>query len=80
MEQPKLSLILIDILFLGLLSLYVFAGKDAVPFHGDESTFPILTKPWRDDAGKWQPPLSARTEWLHHLYPRAYRLGVSVNL
>lgn len=38
-RKRKCLFALLDALFLFLLGLYVFAGRDAVPFHGDEATF-----------------------------------------
>jgi hypothetical protein len=35
---------LLDVLFLGLLSLYVILGRNAVPFHGDEATFVAMSR------------------------------------
>jgi len=43
---------------------------------GDASTFSVLTRPYRGESGQWKPPISARTEWLQHLYPRFFRFGV----
>ncbi len=54
-------------------------GGDDVKY-GDESTFYVLTRPYRDGAGSWRAPISPRTEWLHHLNPRHYRLGVRFGL
>lgn len=48
MEEPKSPLALIDMLFLALLSLYVLAGKNAVPFHGDESTFLAMSRDYHE--------------------------------
>jgi hypothetical protein len=49
--------------------------------YGDESTFFVLTEPYRDpSSGAWHAPLSPRTDWLHHLNPRYYRFGVRFSL
>jgi len=47
---------------------------------GDESTFAMFTRPWKDKDGNWKRPTSAQTEWMHHLYPRSYRVGVRFDL
>jgi hypothetical protein len=47
---------------------------------GDESTFAMFTQPFKDKDGNWKPPTSPRTDWLHHLYPRSYRVGVRFDL
>lgn len=39
---------LLDILFLGLLILYALAGRNAVPFHGDESTFLAMSRDYHE--------------------------------
>ncbi len=43
MSRRKRLLILLDIVFLALIGLFVFAGRDAVPLHGDETTFTWLS-------------------------------------
>ncbi len=48
--------------------------------YGDESTFYVFTEPYKDAAGTWKPPISPRTDWLHHLNPRYFRFGVRFNL
>jgi len=52
---------------------------DAVKY-GDESTYYVLTEPYKSGSGAWKAPISPRTDWLHHLNPRSYRLGVRFNL
>ncbi len=42
--MAKRRWLLLDILFLGILGLYVLAGRDLVPFHGDESTFIAMSR------------------------------------
>ncbi len=48
--------------------------------YGEESTFYVLTRPYRDEGGGWRAPISPRNEWLHHMNPRRYRLGVRFDL
>ena len=62
---------------------YVFGqrNEDKDVKYGDESTFFVLTEPYRDpSSGAWHAPLSPRTDWLHHLNPRYYRFGVRFSL
>jgi hypothetical protein len=48
---------------------------------GDESTYSVLTEPYRvSDTGLWQPPISPSTDWLLFLNPRYYRFGVRFEL
>ena len=47
---------------------------------GDESTFYVFTRPYKDAAGNWKAPLSPRTEWMQHINPRAFRFGVRFDL
>lgn len=44
MQKSKVFLAILDIFFLIGLMAYAFAGKDLVPFHGDESTLIALSK------------------------------------
>jgi len=47
---------------------------------GDSSTFHVFTEPYKDATGNWLPPIAPSMDWLLFMYPRAYRLGVSVDL
>ena len=48
--------------------------------YGDPDTFDMFTKPWKNTDGDWVAPLAPRTEWLHHVYPRAITFGLRFNL
>ncbi len=48
--------------------------------YGGESTFSLFSRPYRDADGNWKAPISPRTEWLHHVNPRSYALGIRFNL
>ena len=44
MKRQQRQLNGLDILFLGLLSLYALLGRNAAPFHGDEATFVAMSR------------------------------------
>jgi hypothetical protein len=68
----RLALILLDVLFLGALGVYIFAGLEKVPFHGDEATFVHMSQDYhilfyeRDfDRVIWHSPLwASRDQYL----------------
>ena len=48
MKRRQRQLYLLDVLILGLLSLYVFLGRNAAPFHGDEATFVAMSRDYHE--------------------------------
>ena len=51
--------------------------------YGDPDTFYIFTEPWQwvpDDDTPYREPLAARYEWLLHMNPRFYRLGLRFSI
>jgi 4-amino-4-deoxy-L-arabinose transferase-like glycosyltransferase len=73
-DYRRFVLMLLDVVFLGALGLYVFAGLEKVPFHGDEATFVHMSQDYhilfyeRDfDRLIWRSPLWAS----HDQYLRA---------
>jgi len=48
--------------------------------YNDESTWHVLTRPYKDVGGNWHAPISPDREWVQYTNPRSYRFGVRVTL
>jgi len=48
--------------------------------YGDSSTWFVFTQPYKDVSGAWHRPIAPALDWCQFLNPRAYRLGVRINL
>jgi hypothetical protein len=48
--------------------------------YNDESSWHVLTEPYKDLGGNWHRPMQPDQDWVQFTNPRSYRFGVRVNL